>query len=137
MFHEKAKALLQEKNIRPSTARVELLSFFMHHPTGHSLTAIQCCFSNTFDRVTIYRTLNTFVDFGFITRTRSTSGNAYYIFHHHPSKIHPHLKCKCCEAIHCLPELPEQYLAQLQSFQIEAISILLEGVCEDCTNGGK
>ena len=134
MMHDKAKAMLQEKNLKLTITRLEILSFFIHNSTGHSLNSIQQSFSAIFDRVTIYRTLNTFVDMGFLTKTISTSGSSYYLFHSSPTEVHPHLKCKYCDSILCLPALPDKYKVQLKSFEIEAIPILLEGVCDDCAN---
>lgn len=133
-MHDKAKAMLRGKKLRLTTTRLEILSFFIHNPTGHSLNSIQQSFSTAFDRVTIYRTLNTFVDIGFLTKILSASGNSYYVFHHYKSKVHPHLKCKHCDSIQCLPALPDKYLMQLESFAIEEIPILLEGICEECIN---
>lgn len=134
MMHDKAKAMLREKNLKLTTTRLEILSYFIHNPIGHSLSSIQRSFSSIFDRVTIYRTLNTFVDMGFLTKTLSASGSSYYLFHHYPSEVHPHLKCKYCDTIFCLPALPEKYLVQLKSFEIEEIPILLEGICDDCVD---
>ncbi len=127
---EKAKAILQKKKLRLSNPRIELLSFFIHHPNGHDHAAIQDALS--FNRVTIYRTLNTFIEHGILTKINALSGKSYYIFHHHQNTRHPHLKCKKCNAIFCLPKLPESYLEKLKSFQIEELHVMLEGVCENC-----
>ena len=137
MIHEKAKTMLQEKKLRLTNTRLEMLSFFVDNPTGHSLTAILNRFSSVFDRVTIYRTINTFVDMGFLTKTLAASGSSYYIFHQYQSPVHPHLKCKHCDAIQCLPALPDNYITQLQSFEIQEIPMLFEGVCDECAKKGK
>ncbi len=137
MMHEKAMAMLREKKLRLTTTRLEVLSFFVHNPAGHSLNAILGRFSKIFDRVTIYRTLNTFVDMGFLTKTLSASGSSYYVFHQYESAVHPHLKCKYCDVIQCLPALPENYISQLKSFEIQEIPMLFEGVCDECAKKGK
>lgn len=134
MSEEKAIALLKTKNQRVSAPRVALLAFFIAHPGARCLTEIQRYFHQLIDRVTVYRTLHVFVETGLLLRFFDKKGNSLYLFHHYNSNIHPHLKCRCCDAILCLPALPEDYLKQLKPFQIKEMSFLLEGVCKDCVN---
>ncbi len=134
MCREKAKTILLKDKLRVSKARIELLAYFFDHPGLNDLGTIQRYFLNVFNRITIYRTLNYFVEQGFLTKIHSANGKACYVFHHSPVAIHPHFRCNCCGAIHCFPELPEDYFKQLKPFKIETMSFLFEGVCENCVN---
>lgn len=105
MSEEKAIALLKAKNQRVSAPRVALLAFFLDCSKSLSLAEIQRQFRKMLDRVTIYRTLQTFAEIGLLYKIYDQSGNALYFFHENEASLHPHFKCRYCEAVVCFPDL--------------------------------
>lgn len=140
MWEEKVIAMLKAKNQRVSPARVEMLTFFISNPKAHGLADIQRHFARAMDRVTIYRTLQAFVERRLLFKIFDKKGTALYSFNdadHKETKVHPHLKCSVCAVIVCLPDFPEEYLDKLHPYQIEDMQIFLEGTCNDCINKSK
>ena len=65
------------------------------------------------------------------------SGNTSYIFDKNYSEDkthHPHYKCKSCNDVLELPELPNEYLEKLKELRIDNFHLLAEGTCKECDN---
>ena len=91
-----------------------------------------------FDRVTLYRTLNTFEEKGIIHRIIDDLGVAQYALcledchdHHHEDE-HVHLQCSVCKRTFCLHNTLLPQMQFPSSVKITSYKILAEGVCEDC-----
>ena len=87
------------------------------------------------DRVTIYRTLQTFEAVGLISKMVDHKGNCLYMFNHKDHSnlsMHPHLRCKECGKVICLPCLPHEYLEELKKYKIDKMYFLMEGICPEC-----
>lgn len=91
-----------------------------------------------FDRVTLYRTIQSFVDKGILHPIPDDGGVARYGIcsdtcgpntHNHN---HIHFKCKECGRIECL-ERPVNIQIELSGYQIEEIQTIVQGTCNKCT----
>ena len=86
--------------------------------------------------MTIYRTLHTFESIGLILKVVDHKGIGRYMFghtDHHNVSTHPHLRCNECGKVVCLPCLPEEYLAELEKYDIGEMYFLMEGTCLECS----
>ena len=89
------------------------------------------------DRSTIYRTLDKLTDFKVLNKMVDSNGQHIYSMKrvtacdHH---IHPHLKCKSCNEIECLPSYPVEYLNELTSLGVNEFNIIFNGICSKCSN---
>lgn len=90
-----------------------------------------------YDRVTIYRTLNSFLNKGVIHRIPNDSGIANYGLcddtcepgaHHHN---HVHFKCEVCGHIDCLPEKSVPNI-ELPGYVIKEFNLIINGTCRHC-----
>ncbi|WP_020530130.1 Fur family transcriptional regulator [Flexithrix dorotheae] len=135
MSAQKAIKLLKEKKKRVTEPRVALLNFLMSRPKAYPLNDIVDALCVPVDRVTIYRALHTFEEIDLVVRMVDFKGVCHYMFKHDihlDGGAHPHLRCRGCGTIICLPDLPNEYLEKLERFKIEDIYFLMEGLCPNC-----
>lgn len=130
---EKAAQLMINNGIRSTDKRVALLKLLISHPKAYTLNDLEAYFK--MDRVTIYRSLNTFVDAHIVMKISNPEGKYMYVYQHtqyFDHMVHPHLHCKHCGKVICLPTLPKEYLQALQQYEIEEMPLLIKGKCKSC-----
>ena len=93
---------LKEYDLRSTGCRKDVLKLFFSEPYALSQAFLEDNLHHQYDRVTIYRTLRSFLDAGFIHKVLDDAGVVKYALcsedcepeHHHDS--HVHFKCKKC-----------------------------------------
>jgi len=130
------KNLLKSHSLRITDSRIDVLERF--YRTSHALSFKDLEDElQDYDRVTLYRTLNSFIDKGLLHRIPSEDGFASYGLcstecsessHHHD---HVHFKCNVCGHIECLPDhhVPKVHLP---GYVIEEQNLIVNGVCRVC-----
>lgn len=132
-----ATELLKQYAQRTTDKRVALLELLMESPKAFALSDIEKKISISIDRVTIYRTLQLFESTGLVSKVIDHKGTCQYMFNfenHNKLSMHPHLRCKECGKVVCLPCLPNEYLDKLDKYEIEEMYFLMEGTCSECLN---
>ena len=135
MSKRQAIEILKQRAQRITEQRVALLELLMDCSKAFAFTEIEEQLSLAVNRVTIYRTLQTFEDVGLVIKMVNRRGISRYMFNHeaHNNTVtHPHLRCKSCDMVICLPCLPNEYLEQLQKYEIDDLYFLIDGVCPKC-----
>ena len=132
-----SNAVLKDFKLRSTPIRQEILQLFLQRNYALSHADIEHEIENALDRVTVYRTLKTFLDRGLIHKVLDDSGGVKYALcddacnsagHHHD---HVHFKCKQCGQTYCLNvsvpaiELPKGY-------REHEVNLLIQGVCKNC-----
>src|SRR5215217_3823204 len=117
--------ILHRKNLSVTDSRKKILSLFLGHHDALTHGDIEKKAGEKFDRVTVYRTLQTFVDKGIIHCIPTADNNIRYALckedckegHHYDN--HVHFICNNCERTICLEEvsvpevkLPQEFAAQ-------------------------
>lgn len=130
--------LLKEFRLRSTPSRQEILHLFLKREYALSHGDIEKEISNNLDRVTVYRTLKTFLDKGLIHKVLDDSGTVKYALcseacttssHHHN---HVHFKCTTCGQTNCLDiEIPAIHLPK--GYRASEQDLLIQGICESCT----
>ena len=133
--------LLRDFQMRATPVRQEILQLFLQKEYALSHHDIETEVSKSLDRVTVYRTLKTFLDKGLIHKVLDDEGSLKYALcneacttaeHHHD---HVHFKCTRCGQTNCLNvDLPGVKLPR--GYQAEAVNVLIQGVCDRCGNPG-
>ena len=131
--------LLKNFRMRSTPSRQEILHLFLRKDYALSHGDIEKEISNSLDRVTVYRTLKTFLDKGLIHKVLDDEGSLKYALcndactttgHHHHN--HVHFKCTECGQTNCLTvEIPGLKLPR--GYQLEEINVLAQGICERCS----
>lgn len=136
MKYSDYKKLLKEHKLRITNCRIDVLERFYKHDHALSFKDLEEDLE-AYDRVTLYRTLNTFIGQGLLHRIPSDDGFATYGLcredckeeaHHHD---HVHFKCNICGQIECLPD---HFALQvdLPGYEVEESYLILNGVCREC-----
>jgi len=130
--------LLKTFRLRSTPSRQEILHLFLEKNYALSHGDIEREISNDLDRVTVYRTLKTFLDKGLIHKVLDDEGSLKYALcndacsvagHHHD---HIHFKCTLCGQTNCLNiEVPPVRLPK--GYKASEINLLIQGICEHCT----
>lgn len=114
------------------------MGLFLKNPHALSYSDIEHEVSLSFDRVTVYRTLKTFLDKGIIHKILDDSGGPKYGLcsglcsdsnHHHD---HVHFKCTLCGQTSCLDDVEIPGIALPKGFKAEEVNLLIQGVCSSC-----
>ena len=138
--------LLKKAKLRNTEPRERILSVFQHSAFALSHGDIEEAVGEGIDRVTIYRTLRTFVEHGLLHTVPDQQQGIRYALcaencadddhehgheHHHN---HLHFRCESCKNTRCLPqsklpdiELPEGFVSK------EAV-FLVYGLCNLCSS---
>jgi len=129
--------LLKNFKMRSTPSRQEILELFLQKDYALSHGDIDKGIGNALDRVTVYRTLKTFLDKGLIHKVLDDEGSLKYALcndacttkgHHHD---HVHFKCTKCGQTSCLDvEIPGVRLPK--GYKTEEINLLIQGVCDRC-----
>lgn len=131
--------LLKDFRLRSTPSRQEILHLFLKKEYALSHGDIEKEISNALDRVTVYRTLKTFLDKGLIHKVLDDEGSLKYALcndacttagHHHN---HVHFKCTHCGQTNCLNvEIPAVKLPK--GYKAKELNLLIQGVCESCSS---
>lgn len=130
--------ILKNHHLRITQIRLDILCYFQNAQTALSHADLEQYFEKKFDRVTIYRTLTSFVENGLLHKIPDDSGIAKYALcqHKHTAHTHDdnhvHFKCKKCAKIECLHNLEIPALQLPSKYKMENANLLIEGICAAC-----
>lgn len=129
--------LLKEFKLRSTPSRKAILNFFLKKNYALAHADIEKGIPSQFDRVTVYRTLKTFLDKGLIHKVLDDEGALKYALcteactmtgHHHD---HVHFKCNLCGQTSCL-EIDVPQIKLPKGYRAKEINLLIQGVCDKC-----
>jgi Fur family ferric uptake transcriptional regulator len=130
--------ILKSNHLSNTDSRREILQVFLRSRSALAHQDIEKKTGEKFDRVTVYRTLQTFIDKG-IVHTIPTSDNAvkYALCreecsegHHHDNHIH--FVCDSCGNTTCLDETAIPQIKLPQGYRQEKVNVIVNGVCKTC-----
>lgn len=127
--------ILDRANLKATKTRSKVLDAIKKNKGAISQNKIQN--ELNLDRVTLYRTLNSFLENGIIHQAHNDGNQIFYAIcssncnSHRHQHNHAHLVCKQCSTINCQP-LETPFSLNLPSFKVETISITVNGTCADC-----
>ncbi len=127
---------LKQFNLRLTGCREVVLEAFQQSKKALSQGELEILFNDNFDRVTIYRTLKTFLDSGLIHKVLDEGGIRYAVCkeacvhkHHHD---HVHFKCIQCGETSCLDSVLIPNFKLPEGFKLQELNLLAAGVCPKC-----
>ncbi len=129
---------LKEHDLRVTQVRKKLYDYFKSTKNAISHSELELIFSSEFDRVTIYRTLNSFLDKGILHKIPNDSGSAKYAICKDDCSSdshidnHVHFKCTSCEQVICLHDLEIPEVKLPDNYKIKNAILLYEGRCSQC-----
>ncbi len=149
--------LFNEYQLRVTNCRTDIMLFFLEADFALSAKALENNFPQ-YDRVTIYRTLNSFIEKGILHPIPSDGGAALYglsdsirkgaeqmgqatmlsdveevIPQTHIHDEHIHFSCHACGKTLCLPEQTIPKVNLPPGYQIKEVEMVVKGYCKSCT----
>ncbi|MDQ6903907.1 MAG: transcriptional repressor [Bacteroidota bacterium] len=130
--------ILKQNRLSVTDSRTKILSFFLKHSGALSHADIEKNAHGSFDRVTVYRTLQTFVEKGIIHLIPTTDNSIKYALckndcapgHHHDN--HVHFICdECCKTI-CLDDVNIPVIKLPKGFKPQHSEMVVTGICGQC-----
>ena len=137
-MENKIEELLRKSQLSVTGGRRKILELFLQHDGALSHSDIEKKAGEKFDRVTVYRTLQAFLEKGLIHSIPTPDNSIRYALCNEDCSggqhrdNHVHFICNSCGNTVCLEDvvipairLPRGYLAQ----QVE---MLVSGICKSC-----
>lgn len=128
--------LLRSRKLKATPQRLEVLTVFKAEETAIAYSDLQKKLNN-FDRVTLYRTLQSLIEKGIVHKALAEDAETFYALcsssctaQNHNDK-HIHFKCVNCDEVSCL-HLPSPLQIEIPNHQIQKITLNVTGVCEKC-----
>ena len=130
--------ILKRNRLRLTNCRIAVLDGFISSEHALSHADLEKELKDKFDRVTIYRTLSSFVDRGILHKILDDSGGIKFAlcsesctaaFH---TDNHIHFKCMKCGHTECLEDSQVPEFKVPKGYEISEIKFLLQGICNKC-----
>lgn len=130
--------ILKANNLSITDSRKSILALFKLSKGALAHADIEKTSSAQFDRVTIYRTLQTFVDKGIIHTIPTADNSVLYALckddcsagHHHDN--HVHFICDVCDTTYCLDHVIIPLVTLPEGFKQKQTDVVVSGVCKNC-----
>jgi Fur family transcriptional regulator, ferric uptake regulator len=130
--------ILKKNNLSITDSRKKILDLFLQNNGALAHSDIEKSTGEIFDRVTVYRTLQTFVEKGIIHNIPTTDNSILYALckdnceagHHHDN--HVHFICSSCGKTICLDDVTVPEVKLPKGFKPNHAEMVVNGVCGDC-----
>lgn len=130
----RSEKLLEDKQVKPTAMRLLVAQEFLKRTEAKSLHAIEEALP-TADKVTIYRTVKTFMDNDIVHAVMLPDGQTKYALCNHAGHlhhVHPHFTCKKCGQTQCLQKTQMHLEYFPKGFEISESLLSFSGYCPEC-----
>lgn len=118
--------------------RTKILQLFLASNGALAHADIEKKTGTHLDRVTVYRTLNAFVDKGILHTIPTADNSIKYALckddcaegHHHDH--HVHLICNVCNNTFCLDDVVTPSVKLPAGYSMQQVDVVVKGVCRIC-----
>jgi len=128
--------ILKSHDLRVTTLRSQILTCFQQQSSNLSQTRLEQLLDNP-DRISVYRTLNRFVDSGLLHKVQTDEVTHYALCHGCGSQDHSdghiHFNCSSCLEVICLDDIMSPEINLPKGYTGEEVNILVKGLCVNCT----
>lgn len=142
------KDLLRDHKLKATDIRLKVLDIMINSDVALSHSDIkERIQQDDIDKVTLYRTLNSFTEKGLAHKVATEDRNWQYAVHVvenddsnfeiTPDSDHAHFICDKCEKIYCFPFESggtNVSLSNTKGFEISSYEVRLHGFCPECQN---
>jgi Fur family ferric uptake transcriptional regulator len=130
--------LLRASKLSITDTRLKILELFMSSNGALEHSSFEKLAGQTFDRVTVYRTLQTFLDKGIIHSIPTTDTSIRYALcksdcsEHDHHDHHVHFKCEECGTTTCLEDTDVPVIQLPKGYAMHNVDVVVSGVCNQC-----
>jgi Fur family transcriptional regulator, ferric uptake regulator len=129
--------ILRRKQLSVTDSRRKILTLFLGSQDALTHGDIEKKAGEKFDRVTIYRTLQTFVEKGIVHTIPTADNTVLYALckdckegHHHDD--HVHFVCSQCDRTICLDDVVSPKIDLPEGYIADSVQVVIHGTCKDC-----
>lgn len=130
--------ILKKNQLSVTGSRKKILELFLQSNGALAHADIEQMTGSSFDRVTVYRTLQTFVESGIVHHIPTTDNSIKYALckndceagHHHDN--HVHFICDRCHKTICLDDVTVPSVKLPKGFTPTNAEMVVKGICDDC-----
>jgi Fur family ferric uptake transcriptional regulator len=131
--------ILKRNQLSITDSRKKILELFRGSNGALAHADIETKAGEHFDRVTVYRTLQTFVEKGIIHTIPTVDNSIRYALckdecgegHHHDN--HVHFICDDCGTTYCLENITTPEVKLPVGFRQTQTDVVVSGVCDKCS----
>jgi Fur family ferric uptake transcriptional regulator len=133
-----ARALLKDHSLSITDGRLRILELFLRAGGAMSHADVEKAGGAAFDRVTVYRTLQSFVEKGLLHTIPTAENNVRYALcsdtcsEHQHQDDHVHFVCNNCGKTVCLDHVSVPSVQLPQGFVPGQVQVIVNGVCDAC-----
>jgi Fur family ferric uptake transcriptional regulator len=132
------KEILKRNQLSVTASREKILHLFLEGTGALAHGDIEKKAGEKFDRVTVYRTLQIFVEKGIIHTIPTADNSIRYALckdnceegHHHDH--HVHFVCNICKNTYCLDDIVTPDIKLPKGYFSSHIEVVAEGICSKC-----
>lgn len=135
---EQISELLRKHQLSVTESRIKILELFLKADNALEHHDIEVKTREKFDRVTVYRTLQTFMDKGIVHNIPTNDNSVKYALckhnceegHHHDD--HVHFICSNCGTTTCLDEVHVPDIKLPRGYKAKQTEVIMSGICKEC-----
>lgn len=129
--------LLKQNALSVTESRKKVLALFLKSKGALEHSSIEKS-AGALDRVTIYRTLQCFMEKGLIHTIPSDDNSIKYALcknceHGHHQHNHVHFVCEKCGTTTCMEEINVPKVSLPRNYLIRETEVVIKGECASCT----
>jgi Fe2+/Zn2+ uptake regulation proteins len=130
--------ILKKNHLSVTESRQKIMQLFLNANGALAHADIEKKTGENFDRVTVYRTLQSFVEKGIIHLIPTRDNSIKYALckddceagHHHDN--HVHFICDECNKTICLDDVTVPQVKLPKGFTPQHAEMVVNGICEEC-----
>ena len=133
------QSILSKNGISRTEFRTELLNIFYSSNISLSIEDILKHFNYSINKVTVYRSLDSFENKGLIHKVPDVNNLKRYSLcrenecnAHSHNHNHGHFICYSCNQTFCLEEIKSPEIICMKGFYVQELKLTAEGYCKDC-----
>jgi len=131
--------LLRKSQLSITDSRRNILELFLQSESALAHHDIESGTKEKYDRVTVYRTLQTFMEKGIIHTIPTPDNSIKYALckdnceqgHHHDD--HVHFMCTHCGITTCLKDVHVPDIKLPRGYKTRQTEVVVSGLCKDCS----
>ncbi len=135
---KQTEEILKKNHLSVTDSRQKIMQLFMNSNGALAHADIEKKTGESFDRVTVYRTLQSFVEKGIIHLIPTKDNSIKYALckddceagHHHDN--HVHFICEECNKTICLDDVTVPQVKLPKGFTPQHAEMVVNGICGDC-----
>ena len=135
---KKVEEILKKNHLSVTGSRQKIMQLFLNSNGALAHADIEKKTGENFDRVTVYRTLQSFVEKGIIHLIPTKDNSIKYALckddceagHHHDN--HVHFICDECSKTICLDDVTVPQVKLPKGFTPQHAEMVVNGICGDC-----